>query len=68
MQTGIRSGPVCFCVLFEPVGDFLERQSEEEELTKSKFKEIRNCGTEDELLEALEKMEEMGGYENLPEQ
>lgn len=34
-------------------------------ITKEEFTRIRNHGTEEELIEALEIMEKMGGYENL---
>lgn len=34
-------------------------------LTVEEFTRIRNEGTEEELIEALEKMEAAGGYENL---
>ncbi len=39
----------------------------ESELTKSEFKRIRNYGSSSELEEAVRKMEEAGGYENLPD-
>ena len=34
-------------------------------LTKSKFREIRNSGDEDALVEAIEAMEAAGGYDAL---
>ena len=34
-------------------------------ITKEKFKMIRNSGSEEELIEAVEKMMAAGGYENL---
>ena len=39
--------------------------SQEQPLTIEEFTRIRNYGTEEELQEALEKMEAAGGYENL---
>lgn len=38
---------------------------QEKPLTVEEFTRIRNYGTEEELQEALEKMEAAGGYENL---
>lgn len=37
----------------------------EEVMTKSRFKDIRNNGTEEELAEAVQQMLEAGGYENM---
>ena len=34
-------------------------------ITKEEFKRIRNSGSEEELIEAVEKMIAAGGYENL---
>lgn len=47
--------------------DFINKmiESENSELTKEKFKMIRNSGSEEELIEAVEKMMAAGGYENL---
>lgn len=47
--------------------DFINKmiESENSELTKEKFKEIRNNGSEEELIEAVEKMMAAGGYDNL---
>lgn len=39
--------------------------NQEQPLTVEEFTRIRNYGTEEELQEALEKMEAAGGYENL---
>lgn len=46
--------------------DYINRYiSQEKPLTIEEFTRIRNFGSEDELQEALEKMEAAGGYENL---
>ena len=38
------------------------------DITKRKFKEIRNNGTEEELEAAIEKMEAAGGYDALADE
>lgn len=47
--------------------DFINAQItiENSKLTKEEFKRIRNSGTEEELIAAVEKMEAAGGYDNL---
>lgn len=34
-------------------------------ITREEFTKIRNCGSEEELREAVERMEMAGGYDNL---
>lgn len=45
--------------------DFIQAMSSNDKLTREKFKNIRNNGSEEELKKAIIKMEQMGGYENL---
>lgn len=45
--------------------DFIQAMASNEKLTKEKFKNIRNNGSEEELEKAIAQMEQMGGYENL---
>ena len=48
--------------------DFIQAASNMNDMTKAKFKEIRNSGDEDALLEAIEKMEAAGGYDALEDE
>ena len=45
--------------------DFIQAMASSDKLTKEKFREIRNNGSEEELEKAITQMEQMGGYENL---
>ena len=45
--------------------DFIQTMASSDKLTKEKFKNIRNNGSEEELEKAITRMEQMGGYENL---
>ena len=45
--------------------DFIQAAGKVKVLTKEEFREIRNSGDEDALLEALEAMEAAGGYDAL---
>ena len=45
--------------------EYIQKFSTKNKLTLEEFKRIRNEGTEDELIEALEKMADQGGYECL---
>ena len=45
--------------------DLIQAMASSDKLTKEKFKDIRNNGTEEELEKAITQMEQMGGYENL---
>lgn len=40
-------------------------QSVDKTITREEFKEIRNNGTEEELIRAVMRVEEAGGYDNL---
>lgn len=49
--------------------DFIDAAIEAERkggITKEEFTRIRRYGTEEELIEAVERMNAAGGYENLP--
>lgn len=45
--------------------DFIQAMASSDNLTKEKFKNIRNNGSEEELEKAIARMEQMDGYENL---
>ena len=45
--------------------DFIQAMASSDKLTKEKFKNIRNYGSEEKLKKAITQMEQMGGYENL---
>ena len=45
--------------------EYIQKFSTKNKLTLEEFKRIRNEGTEDELIEALEKMADQGGDECL---
>ena len=45
--------------------DFIQAMASSDKLTREKFKNIRNNGSEEELEKAIAQMEQMGGYENL---
>lgn len=45
--------------------DWINMSLDPDKITKQRFKYIRNHGTKEELEEALARMEQCGGYENL---
>jgi hypothetical protein len=45
--------------------ELVEMQDKLSKLTKREFNRIRNHGTEEELMDAIERMNEVGGYDAL---
>lgn len=51
--------------MFDYMEAVIAAQSKKAAITKEEFTRIRRYGTEEELIEAVEKMNAAGGYDNL---
>lgn len=45
--------------------DWIRIHSNGDVITKTEFTQIRNCGSPEEIADAVSRMEEAGGYDNL---